>query len=441
MATPETQYVQSPDGVHLAYQVSGAGDAVVVLMLGTVAHLELAWEDPQLRHLFERIATFARLVRFDRRGMGMSDALDTIPTLAAQVEDFGTVLDAVGAPQAILMGTGDAGLIALAFAADHPDRVASVIAFEVTPRQMPAPTDAFGVDVPTLQRMAAASIEIDLDTHLSIVAPARMDEPGFRTWFRRFIRSASSGFRIDAFIREVMGWNIVDRLSSISVPVLVLHRTGNTILPMRSARALAAALPAGRLVEIDGSGTTIFADDVEEIADEIEGFVTGVRPLPRRDRILATVLFTDVVGSTDRAAALGDRAWGSLLERHNTILRAAIARFGGREISTAGDGFLATFDSPRRAIECARAAGEAVAAIGLEIRAGVHAGEIELVGDDIQGLAVHIGARIASLAGAREILVSSTVRDLVVGSGIAFVDRGEHTLKGVPDAWRVFQVS
>jgi class 3 adenylate cyclase len=440
MATPETQYARAPDGVQLAYQVSGSGEAVVVLMLGTVAHLELAWDDPQLRRLFDRLGSFARLVRFDRRGMGMSDPLDAVPTLAEQIDDFGTVLDAVDVSRATLMGTGDAGLIALAFAAARPERVESVVAFETTPRQLPSPDDDFGADIPTLQRMAAASLEIDLETHLSIVAPARMNEPGFRSWFRRFVRSASSGFRIDAFIREVVTWDIVDRLPSIAVPVLVLNRTWNTILPLRNARALAAALPAGRLAEIPGSGTVIFADDVEDIADEIEAFVTGVRPLPRRDRVLATVLFTDVVGSTDRAAALGDRAWGGLLERHNTILRDAIARFGGREVSTAGDGFLATFDSPRRAIESARSAGESVSDIGLEIRAGVHAGEIELVGDDIQGLAVHIGARIASLAGAREILVSSTVRDLVAGSGITFVDRGEHALKGVPDPWRIYQV-
>jgi class 3 adenylate cyclase len=210
---------------------------------------------------------------------------------------------------------------------------------------------------------------------------------------------------------------------------------------MRNARALAAALREGRLVEIEGSGTVIYADEVDGIADEIEGFLTGVRPPPRRDRVLATVLFTDVVGSTQRAAELGDRDWRELLDRHNRLVRAEIARFGGREVNTAGDGFLVTFDSPRRAIECARAAAEAVSGIGLEIRAGVHAGEIELSDGDIQGLAVHLGARIAALAGAREILVSSTVKDLVAGSGIEFEDRGEHELKGVPGSWRVYRVA
>jgi class 3 adenylate cyclase len=441
MAMPDTQYTLTPDGVHVAYQADGSGEAAIVLLHGTISHLEIAWEDPQLRRLYERLASFARLIRFDRRGMGMSDPLETVPTLEQQVEDFGTVMSAAGLERATVMGTGDAGLIALAFAARHPERVASVVAFETTPRQMPAPDDDFGVDVPELRRMAEASQALDLDTHLSIVAPARMDEPGFRSWFLRYTRSASKGFRIDAFIREVASWDIRDRLASVAAPVLVLHRNANTILPIRSARALAAALPNARLAEITGTGTAIFADDVDAIADEIEDFVTGVRPLPRQERVLATVLFTDVVGSTERAAALGDQAWHRLLERHNELLRAEIRRFGGREISTAGDGFLVTFDSPRRAIECARAAGSAVRAIGLEIRAGVHTGEIELAGDDVRGLAVHIGARIAGLAGGGEIFVSSTVRDLVAGSGLEFSDRGEQALKGVPGTWRVYEVS
>ena len=219
-----------------------------------------------------------------------------------------------------------------------------------------------------------------------------------------------------------------------------MNSTGNTILPMRNARALAAALPNARLVEIEGTGTAIFADDVEEIADEIEGFLTGTRPPPRHDRVLATVLFTDVVGSTQRAAELGDRDWRELLERHHRLLRGELLRFGGHEVHTAGDGFLATFDSPRRAIECARAAALAIGSIGLEIRAGVHTGEVELSDGEVQGLAVHIGARISALAGAGQVFVSSTVKDLVVGAGIAFDDRGEHDLKGVPGGWRVYEV-
>ncbi len=331
-------------------------------------------------------------------------------------------------------------LLALAFAARQPERVTHVVAYETTPRLLPSPNDDYGVELAELQRMAAASASLDLDAHLAIVAPARKDEPGFKPWFRRFTRSAASGFRIENFIRDQMTWDITGLLDQIRVPVLVLNRTGNTILPLRSTRALAAALPNATLAEIEGTGTSILSDEVDDIADEIEAFLTGARPLPRRDRVLATVLFTDIVDSTQRAAELGDHAWRTLLSYHDREMLAAFDRFGGRVIHTTGDGFLATFDSPRRAVECARVASESVSAVGLEIRAGIHTGEIELADGDIHGLAVHLGARIAALAGPRQVFVSSTVKDLVVGSGLEFADRGEHVLKGVPGTWRIFQV-
>ena len=376
MAQPETQYALAPDGMHIAYQVNGSGVVDLVLMHGTVSHLEIAWEDPKLRRLYERLGEFSRLIRFDRRGMGMSDPLDAIPGFDEQLQDFGTVMDASGADRAVLMGTTDAGILALSFAAAHPDRVSGVVVFESSPRLLPSDDDDFGVEMDELRRMAEASAAIDLDTHLSIVAPARKEEPGFRTWFRRYNRSASSGFRVDAFVQAQLSWDIRDRLDDVKAPVLVMNRTGNTILPMRNAHAMVAALPDARLAPIEGTGTAIFADDVEDIADEIEGFLTGTRPPPRHDRVLATVLFTDVVGSTERAAELGDRSWRELLELHHRLLRAELGRFGGHEVHTAGDGFLATFDSPRRAIECARAAAAAIEAIGLDIRAGVHTGEV-----------------------------------------------------------------
>lgn len=438
---PETQYTLAPDGVHIAYQVSGSGEIDLLLMHGTVSHLEIAWEDPKLRRLYERLGEFSRLIRFDRRGMGMSDPLDRLPTFDEQVGDFLTVMDEVGAERPAVMGTTDAGMLALAFVAGHPDRVSAAIAFETAPRLVPSEDDDFGVDPEMLARMASASVVIDIDTHIGIVAPARKDEPGFRSWFRRYNRSASSGIRIDEFIKENTHWDIRELLPSIDVPVLVMNRSQNTILPMRNARALVAALPNARLAEIDGTGTAIFADDVEDIADEIEGFLTGTRPPPRRDRVLATVLFTDVVGSTRLAAELGDQRWREMLERHHRLLRAELDRFGGREVHTAGDGFLATFDSPRHAILCARAAAAALGSIGLEIRAGVHTGEVERSDGDVQGLAVHIGARISAMAGAGQVFVSSTVTELVVGSGLEFLDRGEHELKGVPGLWHVYEVA
>jgi class 3 adenylate cyclase len=441
MPLPETQYVRAPDGVQIAYQITGTGELDLVLMQGAVAHLELQWEDPKLSRLFERLSEFARLIRFDRRGMGMSGVLDRLPTFDDQVEDFTAVMDAVGSERAAVMGTIDAGTIALAFAAAHPERTQAVVAFETAPRFTRSDTDDFGVDPDVMSRFAEAAQSMDVEGMASIVAPGRMNEPGFLSWFRRYGRSAQSGIPAQVVVMMTMSADIVDRLPGVEAPVLVLHKTAHALLPIRSGRALVSALPSAHLVELPGTGTAIFSNDVEEIADEIEAFLTGTRPPPRRDRILATVLFTDIVGSTARAAELGDREWRELLERHHRLLRASLDRFGGREIHTAGDGFLATFDSPRRAIESARAAGEAVRAVGLEIRAGVHTGEIELSGGDVQGLAVHIGARIAALAGAGEVLVSSTVKDLVAGSGIQFEDRGSQKLKGVPGEWRAFAVA
>jgi class 3 adenylate cyclase len=438
---PETLYAPAADGLNIAYQITGGGDVDLVFMQGAVAHLELAWEDTRFSRLFERLSTFSRLIRFDRRGMGMSGVLDHPPTLEEQVEDFAAVMDAVGSERAALFGTIDAGTIALAFAAAHPERTRAIIAFETAPRWIPSGTDDYGVDPAVLTRFAEATQAMDLDAQISIVAPSRMEEPGFRSWFRRYTRSAQSGIPVGAVMMMMMSWDIRDRLPAIQAPVLVLNRSEHAILPVRNARALAEALPNARLVELPGRDTAIFSSDVDEVADEIQAFLTGSRPPPRLDRVLATVLFTDIVGSTERAATIGDRDWRELLERHHRLLRAALERYGGREVHTAGDGFLATFDSPRRAVECARAAGDALRSIGLEIRAGVHTGEIELSGGDVQGIAVHIGARIAALAGAGEVFVSSTVKDLVAGSGIDFDDRGEHALKGVPGEWRVFAVS
>jgi class 3 adenylate cyclase len=436
----ETRYTVAPDGVHIAYQITGSGDVDLVMMHGTVSHLEIAWEDTQLRRLYERLGSFARLIRFDRRGMGMSDGLRVLPTLEEQVEDWGVVMDAVGLQKAALFGTTDAGLLATLFAADYPERVQALVIFESAPRFAPSPDDPFGLDADMMNRIADSARQIDTDAHLTIVAPKRKDEPGFPAWFRRYSRAASGGIPIDEFLRVQAEWDATGRLSEVTAPTLILHRRGNTVLPLTSSRVWAQTLPNARLVELDGTGAAIYSDDVDPIADEIEAFLTGTRPLPRRDRALKTMVFTDIVDSTGRAAMLGDQAWRELLARHHRVLREHLARYGGKETNTAGDGFLATFDSPRLAVECATAVSDAIEAIGLKIRAGIHTGEVELTDDDVQGIAVHIGARVSALAGPGQVFVSSTVRELVVGSGLDFEDRGTHVLKGVPGEWRVFEV-
>jgi class 3 adenylate cyclase len=440
MLPPETQYALAPDGVQIAYQVTGGGDLDIVFMQGAVSHLELQWEDRRLSRLFERLSAFSRLIRFDRRGMGMSGLLDRMPTFDEQLTDFGVIMDAVGSGQAALFGTIDAGTLALGFAAAHPERTRAVVVFEAAPRWTRSDSDDYGYEPDVLGRFLEATRMMDAEGQLSIIAPSRMHDPSFRSWFRRYDRSARSGIPVEALGSMIATMDIRARLPAVEAPVLVLNRSEDPLLPMRNARGLAEALPDARLVELPGADAAIHSGDVDEIADEIEAFLTGTRPPQRLDRVLATVLFTDIVGSTDTVSRMGDRDWRELLEHHNRILRASLDRFGGSEVHTSGDGFLATFDSPRRAIECARAACVAIRSIGLEIRAGVHTGEIELSEGDVHGIAVHIGARISALAGAGEVFVSSTVKDLVAGSGIGFVDRGARRLKGVPDTWQVFEV-
>jgi class 3 adenylate cyclase len=436
---PKTEFARSGD-VYLAYQVLGDGPPDLVLLLGGVAHLELAWEDPMLAKFLTRLASFSRLIRFDRRGFGLSDRVPRLPTFEEQVEDFQAVMDAAGSDRAVIAGMLDASFIALGFAAAHPDRAKSVVTFEAAQRYGPG-EDGLGFRMDVLMQLVESAQTNNARRLLELMAPSRADEPGFLEWWNRYSRSGSAAGGLEANMAAMMQWDLGEILDGITAPVLVLHRADAAILPSENGRALAARLSNATLVEVPGPDSFYFSGDVDALVDEIQAFVTGTRPLPRADRVLAAVLFTDIVGSTQRAAALGDRQWKELLDRHHKTVRERLARFGGREIDTAGDGFLATFDSPLRAIEAARGICSAVRPLGLEVRAGVHVGEIELVADDIRGLAVHIGARVASLAGPGEVLVSSTVKDLVAGSGVEFDDRGTHALKGVPGEWRIFAVT
>jgi class 3 adenylate cyclase len=436
---PRTEYVRSGDA-YLAYQALGDGPPDLVLLLGGVAHLELAWEDPLLAKFLFRLASFSRLIRFDRRGFGLSDRVQRLPTFEEQIEDFGAVMDAAGSDSAVIAGMLDASLIALGFAAAHPDRTERVVTFGAAQRYGPG-DDGLGFRPDVLMEFIETGQANDVHRQIELMAPSRADEPGFLDWWNRYARSGSAVGGLEANMAAMMQLDLGDSLDRITAPVLLLHRSDIEILPSANVRALADRLANATLVELPGADSLYFAGDVDALVDEIQTFVTGTRPLPRAERVLAAVLFTDIVGSTERAAALGDQTWKELLDRHHIVVRTQLTRFGGREVDTAGDGFLSTFDSPLRAIEAARGICSAVKPLGLEVRAGLHVGEIELVGDDIRGLAVHIGARVSALAGPGEVLVSSTVKDLVTGSGIEFEDRGAHELKGVPGEWRLFAVT
>jgi pimeloyl-ACP methyl ester carboxylesterase len=439
--SPETRYAKSGD-VHIAYQVVGDGPIDLVLIPGLFTHVEHQWDEPSFARFLDRLASFSRLIVFDARGAGLSDQAPELPPMEEQVDDLIAVLDAVGSSSAAILGLSQAGPMAILFAASYPERTRAIVLYGsyASPRQRegypwgrsPEWMDEFGLQIDR---------EWGSGVFLSQMAPSRLTDEPFRRWWGKYERlshgpgNALAYFRMNALI------DVRSILATIQVPTLVLQRTGDTYRDPGQARYLADHIPGAKLVELDGSDHLPYLGDADAVLDEVEEFLTGVRPPPERERVLATVLFTDIVGSTERASAIGDRAWKELLARHHAVVREALARYRGREIDTAGDGFLATFDGPARAVRSATAIVRAMPGIGLEVRAGVHTGEVELIGAGVGGIAVHIGARVAALAGASEVLVSSTVRDLVAGSGIEFVDRGEAALKGVPGRWRLFTVA
>jgi len=445
---PETGYVKTADGVHIAYQVLGDGPVDLVVMPGGF-NLEVEWDGPGVARFLRRLASFSRLIRLNLRGEGLSDpvALGSWPaldqSLEQRAEDMLAVLDAVGSNRPALLGGVFGGQMMLFFAATYPARTSALMLVETTARFGWASDYPWGLSAEELEariRQAEEGWEAGVGLARTL-GPSLSDDPGFISWVARLHRQSFSPATAAAMARLTVQTDLRHLLPTIQAPTLVLCRSGDPILGPDHARYLANHIPGAKLVELRGADMLMYLGDSDAVVDEVEEFLTGSRHVPDSDRVLATVLFTDIVGSTEHAAQLGDRRWRHLLDGHDAAVRRQLDRFRGREIKTAGDGFLATFDGPGRAIQCACAVRDALRALGVDVRIGMHTGEIELRGHDVAGLAVNIGARVTALARGGEVLVSSTVKDLVAGSGIPFEDRGEHELKGVPGVWRLFAVT
>lgn len=431
MEAPAVYYARSGDA-HVAYQVIGDGPLDVALVGGPVSAIELLWDQPRAAEFLTRIASFSRLVMHDRRGCGSSDPVDHPPTVEEQAEDLLAVMDAAKTEAFALIGTSEAARMAAYTAATRPERVTALALYALSP-------SGAAIGRPELLTTIRDALESQWGTPalLPLFAPSLADDERFRSWWGRYSRLAASPRVAAQFLEATLMTDIRDVLPTIQAPTIVLHRTGDRLAPVDEARAAAERIPAARWIEMPGDDNLPWAEGADHLVDQIEEFLTGTRRPPPTDRVLATVMFTDVVNSTHVAAQLGDHRWRTLLDRHDDLVRGALARFGGREVKTTGDGFLAAFDGPARAIAAAREIIDGVHHLGIEARAGIHTGECERRGTDLGGLAVHIGARVAALANPSEVLVSSTVRDLTIGSGLQFDDRGEQQMKGVPGTWRV----
>jgi class 3 adenylate cyclase len=432
---PTTRYARTATGDSIAYQVVGSGPIDIVWVPGFASHVELFWTDPAIRDFYLRLASFSRLILFDKRGTGLSDPLPGPQPLEERIEDLRAVMDAAGSEQAALIGLSEGCAMAAVFAAAHPDRTTALVLCGAIvggpPETHPA---GEGWDV-VVKRVSSALERWGEGAMLQLVAPTANTSDGQRGAMER---ATASPRMAQALIAMWLQIDLRDVLPLVSLPTLVLHRS-HELFPIEAAREVAARIPDARMVELAGRDHAPWHGDSAAYLGEIEEFLTGAREHSRPTRVLATVLFTDLVGSTERAAAAGDTAWRHLVARHDDVVRAQLRRFDGYEVQHTGDGILATFDGPARAIRCAQAIARAMPdEVGLGVRAGIHSGEVELTDGSVRGLAVHIAARVSALAGADEVLVSNTVKELVLGSGIAFDDRGEHELKGVPGRWRLY---
>jgi pimeloyl-ACP methyl ester carboxylesterase len=438
MVTPETRYAKSGE-VNVAYQVTGEGAADLVFVPGWVSHIEYAWEEPNLAPFLQRLARFSRLILLDRRGTGLSDPVEHLPTLEERMDDLRAVMDAAGSERAFLAGISESGPMCALFAASHPERTAGLVLCNTLPSFAGDPPDPWTI-APEQWRQLEEMIETGWGTGVSarIFAPSQAGDPAFRASWGRFERRAVSKGAMRKILAMIRDTDVCGVLGSIHVPTLVVHRVGDQAMHVEGGRYLARHVPGARLVEVPGEDHFICVGDTERILGEIEQFVTGRRSRVEPERVLATVLFVDIVDSTRQLAVRGDRAWRELLERFYAELREQLGRFHGRELDTAGDGLFAAFDGPARAIRCAAAAREAVGPLGIALRAGVHTGECEMIGEKLGGIAVHVGARICGAAGPGEIWVSRIVRDLVAGSRLTFAERGSHALRGVPGEWLLY---
>jgi len=438
---PDTRYAKAPDGTSIAYQVVGDGPVDLVYAAGIWSNVELMWDEPDWARFLERLASFSRLILFDMRGVGCSDRGPEPPWLELQRDDVAAVMDAVGVADAIVFGAARGATMAMLFAATHPERTKALVLYAPVVKTVSSPGFAHGKTPEEQQAFFERFVrEVGTGRNLALQAPSRAGDERFTAWWARFERLVASPSAYEELGRIFTDVDIRDVLPAIHVPTLAIHREGDAIVSAAQAAYVAGRIEGARLVELPGADHMPFVGDADAILDEVEEFVTGVRPAPEVDRILATVLFTDIVSSTERQAALGDRGWKQLLEQHHALVREQLTRFRGLEQDTAGDGFFVRFDGPARAIRCAEEIVRAVRTLGIEVRAGLHAGECEIVEGKCSGLSVSIGARVMAHAGPSEVLVSQTVKDLTAGSGLTFADAGEHELKGVPDRWRLYRV-
>lgn len=437
---PETRYAHSGD-VHIAYQVVGAGPFDLVFVPGFVSNVEAAWDSPARASFFRRLASFSRLILFDKRGTGLSDRTSQIFTLEQRMDDVRAVMDAAGSERAALFGISEGGPMSVLFAATYPERTTALAMYGSYARRSWAPDHPFGwrdedwSDVFANMEAHWGTPE-GLDLHLW--APSIEHDRALAESWAAYLRAAASPGAALAVMRMNREIDVRHVLPILRVPTLIVHRTGERWISVENGRDMAQRIRGARLVELAGADHVPWIGDADAILGEVEEFLTGARHGPEADRVLSTILFADVVGSTEQAAVVGDRKWRDLLESYYALVRRELNRFRGREIDTAGDGFLAMFDGPARAVRCAQAISRDVGSLGLAVRAGLHTGEVEMGGEKPGGIALHIGARVATEACPGEVLVSSTVKDLVSGSGIRFEDRGVHALKGVPGEWRLF---